>query len=110
VEKRVSRSLKLLPRIDRELVAQASNEHRAPANLAEMLIDWSLKQLAIAGNSINLVEWKAVPPSDIPEGQELDTYLRWLKDHLQMASKRIAELEKAGHGPKIQRNKRAGNA
>ncbi len=59
--KRVPLSLKVRPELRRSLENQARAEHRAPSNLAELLLEWAFAQLELAGNSLVLKTWRAQP-------------------------------------------------
>ncbi len=62
--KRIPLSLRVKPELRRALEQQARAEGRSPANLAELLLEWSFAQLEAAGNSLELKSWKAQPSGE----------------------------------------------
>jgi hypothetical protein len=54
-EKKTPLSLKIRPDLRRALEALAKAEHRSPGNLSELLLEWSFRQLQVAGDTVTLM-------------------------------------------------------
>jgi hypothetical protein len=62
-DKKAFLSLRIRADLKSAIEKIAKEECRTPGNLGELRLEWAYKQLKTAGNSIELLSWRAQPPS-----------------------------------------------
>ena len=67
--KKVQMNCLVSPKVKALIEDYANREDRRPGNLGGMLLEWASDQLKVAGDSLTLKRWKAVPASKIIELQ-----------------------------------------
>jgi hypothetical protein len=68
-DSRVNAGVKVPPQLKRALQDQAETEDRTLSKLCELLLSWSLKQLYVAGNSLELSKLNVNMPSRSTEAR-----------------------------------------